>query len=356
MNWKRIAGFGTLLFVLPELLGFVQGLTLGATWHLYAPTVKEAVAVATLVRRGVLVVFGFGLYLVFLRGIRSRILLHTVTLFASATVAAFLFEFSITGMAPQSIWWSSAAVHLAVAALSASGVAVWRHLAGSIAGLPGYGTHDDSRLHAELTLHVGAGTLWGLVTLGLYWAYSFSVWSRRHAQLMHQILKRQGSSSAVLLTIEQNTRRTQRFSGIFIVLAAVALCVLGLALVWEVILRRGPFPAPEEAVWFLCWVTLSILALVWGSLLLELRTILDLGTGEDFLPDSRPWLLRGPKGKIVLMMLTNIVLALGVLPLLIFPPIAAKTVNGYVAMQQRRHREDAAQPRVAGDAPTAARP
>jgi hypothetical protein len=118
---------------------------------------------------------------------------------------------------------------------------------------------------------------------------------------MHRTLKRRGSSSAVLLTIEQNSRRTRRFAGAFMVLGVLTLSVLGFALVWEAVLRRGPFPAPEEAVWLLCWVTLAILALVWGSLLLELRAILDLETDEDFSSAGRPWLLRGAEGKIVPM-------------------------------------------------------
>jgi hypothetical protein len=92
-----------------------------------------------------------------------------------------------------------------------------------------------------------------------------------------------------------------------------------------------------------------------SSLLLELRAILDLGTDEKLSASRRPWLLRGSQGRIALMALTNIVLALGVLPLLIFPPIAALTVNGYVAMWHGRDRANAAQPSVAGDGPTTAR-
>jgi hypothetical protein len=121
-------------------------------------------------------------------------------------------------------------------------------------------------------------------------------------------------------------------------MGAVAIATLAAAFVWEVMLRKGAFPLPEEPFWSFCWLTLSVLALTWGSLASELRAMLE-GVDRSGSIDDVPWLLRGGY-RIHAMVFLNIVLALGLLPLVIFPPIAASAVNRYVELQQSARAAD----------------
>jgi len=187
---------------------------------------------------------------------------------------------------------------------------------------------------------VGLGTFLGLITLGLYWAFVFTGWSRRHAAAKVAALGQRGVSSDVLAQIERRSRRTQRLGLAFTIMGAVAIAILVAAFYWEIVLRKGPFPMPEGPVWFFCWLTLSTLALAWGSLASELRAILELeGHNRAGATDNVPWLLRGGY-RIHAMVFLNIVVALGLLPLVIFPPIAASAVNGYVEIQQSTRTGD----------------
>lgn len=185
------------------------------------------------------------------------------------------------------------------------------------------------RYAEDFKLRVGLGTFLGLITAGLYWAFVFPQWSRRHAAAIIASLKQQGVAADVLAQIERRSRRTQNLGRALKFLGAIVM--LATAFVWEEVLRRGAFPMPEEPFWVFCWLVLSTLALTWGSLVLELRKILDLqNTASPSASDSRPWLLGGGNSRIPFMVLLNIVLALGLLPLVIFPPIAASAVNSYV--------------------------
>ena len=202
-------------------------------------------------------------------------------------------------------------------------------------------------ISADSKLGVGLGTFLGLITLGLYWAFVFTGWSRRHAVAKIAALTQRGVSTEVLAQIDRRSRRTQRLGLAFKIMGIVAIATLAAAFVWEIVLRKRAFPLPEEPFWFFCWLTLSVLALTWGSLASELRAILELeGGSRPGTSDDVPWLLRGGY-RIHAMVLVNIVLALGVLPLVIFPPIAASAVNGYVRLQQSsrggdpRHRHQA---------------
>jgi hypothetical protein len=189
-------------------------------------------------------------------------------------------------------------------------------------------------ISTDSKLSVGLGTFLGLITLGLYWAFVFAGWSRRHAASKIAAFSQHGASAEVLNQIDRRSRRTQRLALAFKIMGAVAIATLAAAFVWEVMLRKGAFPLPEGGFWAFCWLTLSVLALTWGSLLSELRAILKLeGVSRSGSLDDVPWLLRGGY-RIPAMVLLNIVVALGLLPLVIFPPIAASAVNGYVEIQQ----------------------
>jgi hypothetical protein len=195
-------------------------------------------------------------------------------------------------------------------------------------------------ISAEFRLGVGLGTFLGLITVGLYWAFVFTGWSRRHAGVKVAALRQHGVAAEVLAQVQRRSRRTQTLGLALKIMGIVAITTLVLAFVWEVVLRKGPFPIPEEAFWFFCWLALSTLALTWGSLASELRAILDIEGGDRLgAIDKVPWLLRGGY-RIHAMVLLNIVVALGILPLIIFPPIAASAVNGYVQLQQSGRQGD----------------
>ncbi|MCP5319924.1 MAG: hypothetical protein H7A12_03725 [Pseudomonadales bacterium] len=187
----------------------------------------------------------------------------------------------------------------------------------------------DPKDAEALTLKVGLGTILGLLTGGLYWAFVFSRWSQRHADLRTATLSRQKAAPEATHAVERKSRRTRLLALLLKVLGSIALITLVWAFIWEVVQRRGPFPIPEEPFWVFCWVALSTLALTWGSLASEVRSSMEYLATQGIAP-HRPWLLGGGRGRIPAMVILNVILALGLLPLVIFPPLAASAVNNYV--------------------------
>jgi hypothetical protein len=188
---------------------------------------------------------------------------------------------------------------------------------------------DNSDLPDNLSLKVGLGTFLGLITAGLYWAFVFPNWSHRHAQLKIAALQKRGVTPTIIAEVQRRAQRTHKLGFALKIMGTIAVVILALAFLWEIILDLGGFPIPEGPFWLFCWITLSTLALTWGSLAHELRWILNF---EANIAKScnRPWLLGGSKSRITVLVVINIVSALGLLPLVIFPPIAANAVNGYV--------------------------
>ncbi len=108
----------------------------------------------------------------------------------------------------------------------------------------------------------------------------------------------------------------------------VLIFFLALALFadWDVTANNGPFEIDEGFFWFLCWLDLAFLAVTWGSVIFEVRRA--MATVGPRQVDS--WLLSGGDGRVIFIVLLNAALALGLLPLVIFPPIAASALNRYV--------------------------
>ena len=66
----------------------------------------------------------------------------------------------------------------------------------------------------------------------------------------------------------------------------------------------------------------------------ELRAILDdAGVAAS---NARPWLLSGGAARIPVVLGIHVIFALGLLPLLIFQPMAARAANGYLRMAAER--------------------
>ncbi len=181
---------------------------------------------------------------------------------------------------------------------------------------------------------VGRGTVLGLLTLGLYWLFEFSEWSRTHAAAKIDAPRGPTVQTERVDATSARARRTQTLALIAACMTGVAILLLVLSFVWEEVLRRGAFPIPELPFWIFCWAALSVQALTWGALMAELRAILDdAGVAAS---NARPWLLSGGAARIPVVLGIHVIFALGLLPLLIFQPMAARAANGYLRMAAER--------------------
>ena len=178
---------------------------------------------------------------------------------------------------------------------------------------------------AELRIDILIATILGLVTFGIWWTLKLKSWSELHLKYYEEHFADSGEakSSEILSAVNQSTNRTLQLAMITLVLLSIALTVLIVSFFYEVVFDIGAFPMPEELFWFYCWISLSMLAITWASVLFGILNILKL--------QSSNWLpLDGSTGIIITTVIWCI-LALGLLPLVIFPPIASGSVNKYVA-------------------------
>jgi len=176
-----------------------------------------------------------------------------------------------------------------------------------------------------LSIDIVGWTIIGLVTFGIWWALKLKNWSELHLKFYEDKFRNSNDaqSSEIFNTIKQSTSRTVQLSMITLVLLSIGLLTLIISFFYEVVFDIGAFPLPEGPFWFFCWISLSMLAVTWASLLFGILKVLEL--------QSSNWLpLNGSSG-IILTTLIWCVLALGLLPLVIFPPIASGSVNKYVS-------------------------
>jgi len=173
-------------------------------------------------------------------------------------------------------------------------------------------------------------TLLGLFTGGAFWRFYSARWSRRHARTLLDA----GVPACLVIRASIRTRVLGIATGSMILLA---LFLLAVELGWESTRSGMLWPFPEEAFWGFCWVSLAMLAVTLGSLLRELsRHVFDGAPPGVSSLTPTPWLLRDEGGdRIWWTAALNAAIALGLLPLLIFPPLAASTVNGYLNARPR---------------------
>lgn len=177
----------------------------------------------------------------------------------------------------------------------------------------------------RLKIDVVGSTILGLITLGIWWVLFIKKWSELHLKYYEDKSSNSmdAQSSEILNSVKQSTNRTLQLSTITLVMLGAGLIILFISFLWEVILDIGGFPLPEGLFWFYCWISLSMLAVTWATLLFGIFKVLEL--------KSSGWLpLNGSSG-IILTTSTWCVLALGLLPLVIFPPIYSGSVNKYVS-------------------------
>jgi len=177
----------------------------------------------------------------------------------------------------------------------------------------------------ELSIDIIGSTIIGLITFGIWWAFKLKNWSELHLKFYEDKFTdtKDEKSSEILNTVKQSTSRTVQLAMITIVLLSIGLLTLIISFFYEVVLDIGAFPLPEGPFWFYCWISLSMLAVTWASVLFSILKVLELR--------SSIWLpLNGSSG-IILTTVIWCVLALGLLPLVIFPPITSGSVNKYIA-------------------------
>jgi hypothetical protein len=91
VNWKRIFIWAILLFITPQIGGFISGLSM-MSWEMYGQTIEQAVLNARLFRRIAIGIFLFFLYLLFLRGITTKWFENALALFAISELIGLLVD------------------------------------------------------------------------------------------------------------------------------------------------------------------------------------------------------------------------------------------------------------------------
>lgn len=184
---------------------------------------------------------------------------------------------------------------------------------------------QTNRSTAGLSIDIIGSTIIGLVTFGIWWAFKIKKWSELHLKYYEDKFTNSDDvqSSVILSRVKRSTNRTIQLATITAVMISAGLLILILALFWEEVLDIGGFPIPEGPFWFYCWVSLSMLAVTWGSVLFGIFKVLEL--------QSSNWLPLGGSSGIIVTTIVWCVLALGLLPLVIFPPITSGSVNKYIA-------------------------
>jgi len=176
-----------------------------------------------------------------------------------------------------------------------------------------------------LKIDTVGSTIIGLITFGVWWAFKLKKWSELHLSYYEDKFtdSKDAQSSEIFSTVKQSTSRTVQLAMITVVLLSIGLLILITSFFWEVVFDIGGFPLPEGPFWFYCWISLSMLAVTWASVLVGIFKVLEL--------QSSIWFPFGGSSEILITTIIWCIAALGLLPLVIFPPIASGSVNKYVS-------------------------
>jgi predicted nucleic acid-binding Zn ribbon protein len=178
----------------------------------------------------------------------------------------------------------------------------------------------------KLRIDIIGSTIIGLMTFSIWWTFKLKKWSEIHLKYYEDKYANSNNvqSSEILNIVKQSTNRTVQLSMITAVLLFIGVSILILSFFWEVVLDLGGFPLPEGPFWFYFWLSLSMLAISWASVLFSILKVLELRSSK--------WLPLGGSSGIIVTTVIWCIVALGVLPLAIFPPIASGSVNKYVSI------------------------
>jgi hypothetical protein len=121
LNLRRILVFALILAVVPQVLGFLQGIIVSSTWEWYGQDPQAVLNVSRILRRILVALVALVLYVTFLRGTTSNPAVATVILFLAATVLATTNEVALGSTIADAmpVWFILG--HLLVAAIAFAG-------------------------------------------------------------------------------------------------------------------------------------------------------------------------------------------------------------------------------------------
>jgi hypothetical protein len=114
MNWKYIAILSFAIFAVTQVVGFVSGLTFGSNWTMYGASLEQAAANERLIRRAVIVIVAFPMYLLFFHSIASMRIVSFFAVFIGTGFFNLMFEAVMGSPFPQAAVWSFSPTQLCV--------------------------------------------------------------------------------------------------------------------------------------------------------------------------------------------------------------------------------------------------
>jgi hypothetical protein len=109
------------LFAMTQIIGFASGMSM-ANWAMYGDSIEEAVTNARWVRRLIIAMVAYAIYLGFFRKLESRWVTYWIGIFLCAEILNLCFEVALGSSLVEAFSWSLSTGHLLVggAALSTS--------------------------------------------------------------------------------------------------------------------------------------------------------------------------------------------------------------------------------------------
>jgi uncharacterized membrane protein len=127
--WKRTIGFAIVLWLTPQLLGFLSGFTVAELMHWYGDTAVEALDNARAVRRFAIGLAFYLIYLVYLRRVPEKLLRNVLVTFLVVEVLGAVTDIALWGKPlSEAVYWYAAIRHIAVALLAIGTVLVVRRV------------------------------------------------------------------------------------------------------------------------------------------------------------------------------------------------------------------------------------
>lgn len=182
-------------------------------------------------------------------------------------------------------------------------------------------------------------TILGLFTVGGYWILFLKKWldkNRAYKQSFYVSRLEESVRKPFLDRLQTRTDRNLKLANITGILLAIGLVLFIVETFAELYLRKILFD--EEPFWFFVWLVFSLFAVLLAAIALQLKQTME--EEEKLLINSKknvPWLLKGDKTKIYILVFLNIICALGLLPFVVFPPILGSALNGYVEQEISLH-------------------
>ena len=129
MNWKRTMAFSLVLWLTPQLLGLLSGITFPDLMHWYGDSPAEMSDNARTVRRIAIGASFYLIYLVFLRGVPVRVATHVLVTFFAVEAASAIAELTLWSKPlAEAVYLPAAVRHAVVAILAVATVLIARQV------------------------------------------------------------------------------------------------------------------------------------------------------------------------------------------------------------------------------------